>query len=86
MIIVLVIKMVFGAMESDGMLYLMNMLYTITEGSIYFSHIVSDDDNKMIFFDTSIQTSGRKKILEGDYLSVFLNQYGLLIPLIKQNV
>ena len=38
-----------GNMESNEMLYLMKRLYTITEGSVYFSHTVSDADNTMLF-------------------------------------
>ena len=33
-----------GAMESDGMLFLMKRLHTIMEGAIYYEYIVSHDD------------------------------------------
>ena len=36
-----------GAMESDGMLYLMKRLHTVMKGKIFYEYIVSNDDNKM---------------------------------------
>ena len=36
-----------GAMESDGMLYLMKRLHTVMKGKIFYEYIVSNNDNKM---------------------------------------
>jgi len=51
-----------GAMEYDEMMYLMKRLYTIIERSVYFSHIMSDDDNYMKKYITcpSKRPAGKK--------------------------
>ena len=36
-----------GSMESDGMLWLMKRLHTMTAGSVFYEYIVSDDDTTM---------------------------------------
>ena len=53
-----------GAMESDGMLYLMKRMHTVMHGKIYYEWIVSDDDNKMKKYLTHPQTrpTGKKHI------------------------
>ena len=53
-----------GAMDSDGMLFLMKRVHTVMQGKILYEYIVSDDDNKMKKYLTHPATrpTGKKNI------------------------